>query len=246
MSRMPVKHEDACVVAIDGPSASGKSTLAKGLAAHLGFLHVDSGAFYRAVTWRALQENVDVHDEASLTELADGIEIEPSIRGGQVMPCVDGREPGEAVRSASVNRNVSPVAACPAVRRRVTACLRSLRQLGPLVMEGRDIGTAVFPDADCKFYLQSDPRERARRRHRQFPQGNEGGSVEEVAQSLGTRDRIDSGRTAAPLRCAEDACRVDNTNLDVGETLAFVLERLPDRVHAAAHASGVHASKGER
>jgi len=215
------------VVAIDGPSGSGKSTLARNLAQELNFIHVDSGSMYRAVAWKAIREDVDVHDGEAMARLVSGVKMEFSVRTGTVVFTIDGVQPGDALRTAAVNDRVSPVAAVPEVRERVTAWLRSMRELGDIVMEGRDIGTVVFPDAIGKFYLVCDPAERAQRRHGQYAELDEGLSVDDVKESLVNRDLIDSGRKTAPLCKADDAVAIDNSDLESGETLALALAELP-------------------
>ncbi|MCX7886312.1 MAG: (d)CMP kinase, partial [Verrucomicrobiae bacterium] len=159
---------NAVVIAVDGPSASGKSTISRMVAERLGFLYVDSGAMYRAVTWKALQEGVDVTDSKQVVALLNRIRVEFEVHGGEVRMLVDGVYAGDAIRRPEVTEKVSIVAAIPEVRRALVAHQRSLTRFGNLVMEGRDIGSVVFPDTPHKFYVEVGVAERARRRQRDF------------------------------------------------------------------------------
>jgi len=210
------------VIAIDGPAASGKSTVARRVAAALGYLYVDSGAVYRGITLAALRSGVEVRDVAAVEALAQRVSLEFFVSKGAVTFRLDGVEPGEALRTLEVNAAVSPVAANPAVRQRVVRELRALAGHGNLVMEGRDIGTAVFPDAPHKFYLDASPEERARRRHDEMaPKAMV--ALESVADNIRSRDRIDSGRAVDPLRVAPGAVVIDSTGLAIDDVVHRVL-----------------------
>jgi CMP/dCMP kinase len=211
------------VIAIDGPSASGKSTVARKVAAALGWLYVDSGAMYRAVAWQALQAGIEPADQGAVAAYVSTIEARFFEENGAVVFEMAGERPGEALRREAVNQAVSPVAANPAVRERVTAWLRDMRSQGKLVMEGRDIGSVVFPDAAHKFYLDASPEERARRRH---AEAQEGLSVAAIGASLQRRDQIDSKRKAAPLAVAPDAVIVDSTGLTIDDVVAAILKHI--------------------
>ncbi len=214
------------VVAIDGPAASGKSTVARRVAQALGFLYADSGAVYRTVTWQALRTGVAPRDAEAVTRLAETLPASLDVAGGQVRFLVDGCDPGLALRAEEINRNVSPVAATSAVRTVVVTWLRRMAGFGDLVMEGRDIGTVVFPATPWKFYLDASPEERARRRHLEMAARAESEGVDAVGRSLQQRDRIDSSRPTAPLRVAEGAVVVDSTGLDVEAVVAQVLQHI--------------------
>lgn len=209
------------VIAIDGPAASGKSTVARRVARALGRIYVDSGALYRGVTWKVLKAGVEPTDADAVLGAMRAADVRFSVRDGAVVFAVDGEEPGEALRSADINRHVSPVAANPDVRRQVTAWLREMVRHGPLVMEGRDIGTAVFPDAPFRFYLDASEEERARRRHAEA--ASQGHSVEEIGRSLRRRDHIDSTRKTAPLRVAEGGTVIDTTGLSIDQVVEHIL-----------------------
>ncbi len=211
------------VIAIDGPSASGKSTVARKVAAALDWLYVDSGALYRAVAWRVIQAGIDPSDQDKVAEHARGIDAHFFVEAGAVLFEMAGERPGEALRREAVNMAVSPVAANPVMRELVTSWLRGMRDVGHLVMEGRDIGSVVFPDAAFKFYLDASPEERARRRHAET---QEGLSVDAVGASLQRRDQIDSRRMTAPLTVAKDADIVDSTGMTIDDVVAAILERI--------------------
>jgi cytidylate kinase len=216
------------VIAIDGPSGSGKSTIAKLLGARLGFLHVDSGALYRIMTLAALREGVDCSDEAAVAALSGRVKVDFAPAGGKIAFLVDGAEPGDAIRTPEINANVSPVSKVPEVRAVVTAWLRSMRALGDIVVEGRDIGSVVFPDTPARFYLDASPEARARRRHlEEVQKGISKQSEEEVKASLLGRDKIDSSRKTAPLKVADGAVVIDSTNLSIDEVLEAVVSHLP-------------------
>ncbi len=216
------------VIAIDGPAGSGKSTVARQVGQALGFLHVDSGALYRIMTWQALLAGVDTADAAAVAACAGRVTVECAAEGGAVVFRVGGQAPGEAIRTAEINRHASPVARVPAVRGKVTAWLRALRPLGDLIVEGRDITSVVFPDSPARFYLDAAPQVRALRRHREeVAKGIATQSEAEVLASLLNRDRIDSTRAVAPLTLAPGVQRIDTTELTLEAVVARVLDALP-------------------
>jgi cytidylate kinase len=207
-------------IAIDGPAGAGKSTLARALAARLGLERLDTGAMYRSVTWAALQRGIDVADAEAVAALARVLRIEV----GETEILVDGADATTGIRSAAVDASVSVVAANPAVRRELVARQREwVARRGGGVVEGRDIGTVVLPDADVKVYLTAVPDERARRRA--VERGRE--ELAEVAAALDRRDALDSSRPVSPLRAPEhaavDAIVVDSTGKPVEAVLEEVL-----------------------
>ncbi len=211
------------VIAIDGPAASGKSTVARRVAEATGALYVDSGALYRAVAWKVLEAGVDPQDVGQVAVIVPAIRMRFFVDGPAVGFAIDGQTPGMALRTERVNQAVSPVAANPVVREHVTGWLRDMTALGGLVMEGRDIGTVVFPKAPHKFYLDASPAVRAQRRHAEMAEA-EALTVDAVGASLSRRDRIDSRRATAPLATAADAVIVDSSGMGVDEVVAFVLD----------------------
>ncbi len=208
------------VVAVDGPSASGKSTVARAVAQALDYRYVDSGALYRTVTWYALQQDRATNDAGRLAEWVHRLSFSLSTTDpGVVRVQIDDRLPDLAdLRGDAVVEAVSDVAAVPEVRRVVGDVLRDMTRLGPLVVEGRDIGTVVFPKTPLKFFVDADPEERARRRSIET-----GGDVARVKASLQRRDQKDSSRHSAPLRCAADAIRVDTTGMTVEQVVDRIL-----------------------
>jgi len=214
------------VIAIDGPSASGKSTVARHVAGALARLYVDSGSLYRAVAWKALKDGVDTHNGAAVAELVEVTQPEFFIKAGAVRFRLDGVELDRELRDETINRNVSPVAAEPTVRAHVTQWLRDMAELGELVMEGRDIGTVVFPDAPYKFYLDASPEERARRRHAEMEEVEAEMSVGDVHASLKRRDEIDSRRMTAPLAVADDAVVVDSRAMGIEDVVQFIVDHV--------------------
>jgi cytidylate kinase len=209
----------ATIVAIDGPAGSGKSTIAKRTAERLGFVRVDTGALYRTVTLLSLEQGVD--DPAGLAELAGSV----SVRFAEGRVWVDGRDVTEAIRQAHVTREVSRVSAVPQVRQALLGLQRKLGRNHPrgAVMEGRDIGTVVFPDADLKVFLTATDEERARRRHRELQQTGDLTPYDDVLTDLRRRDALDSGRQVAPLRPAPDARTLDSTALSIDQVVDTIV-----------------------
>ena len=211
------------VIAIDGPSASGKSTVARRVAAELGRLYVDSGALYRAVTWRAMEHGVEQGDIEGVINSLHEMEVLFRAGDGAVCFTVDGHDPGLALRTETLNRRVSEVAATPAVRDQVVTWLRDMLQFGGLVMEGRDIGSVVFPDAEKKIFLDADPDERARRRHAEYAGRDKVSTIGSVQSSLTLRDLKDTQRKMAPLVVAEGAEILDTTSRGIEAVVASIL-----------------------
>jgi cytidylate kinase len=217
------------VIAIDGPAASGKSTVSRDVARHLGALYLDSGSLYRGVTWKAVREDVEVGDPASVVRLMDAMDWQFAVRDGRVVYEIDGEDPGAQIRSEPVVERVSAVAAIPAVRERINRRLRDARRFGPLVVEGRDIGSIVFPHANYKFYLDASPDERARRRRNDAADSAAGRAVEAVRDDLERRDRMDRSRSTAPLQIPLGAVVIDTTDLALDEVVERVIEIVQGR-----------------
>ena len=219
-------NKDALVIAIDGPSASGKSTVARESARALGFNYVDSGSLYRGITWKCLRDRVPADSPAAVLELMARIKLEFFVEEHAVKFSIDGEDPGAQIRSVPVQERVSDVAAIPEVRQILVTLLRETTRFGNLVMEGRDIGTVVFPDTPFKFYLDADPEERARRRHQEMLQSASDTTVDNVLDSLRRRDRKDTTRKAAPLQIALGARVIDSTSMEVGDVVKLVVEQV--------------------
>lgn len=203
------------IIAIDGPAASGKSSVSRLLARKLGCRYVNSGSFYRAVTWAVLNAGVSPDDEAAVNALMDSLHLECRESGGDTVLFINGTDPTPHVRESGVNANVSRVSAWPVVRRMITDLLRSLPHGGSLVMEGRDIGSIVFPDTPYKFYIDASEEVRASRRAAQ-------GETDSIAQ----RDATDSKRKHAPLIISEDSHVVDSSHLTLEGVAGEVIGRL--------------------
>ncbi len=202
-------------IAIDGPAASGKSTLARLLAQRLGLTMVNSGAMFRAITWKVLQENIDPHDIPAITSLMERIDIQCGSDGIMSTIAIDGIDPGEALRSESVNANVSTISAIPAVREKLIDLQRGYLDHSSIVMEGRDIGSVVFPETPYKIYVDAAEHVRAARR------GNDG-----EVDSIAKRDAADSKRKTAPLVVADGATVLDNSEHTIESGVEAALEIL--------------------
>lgn len=221
------------VIAIDGPAASGKSTVGRILSEWLGYLYFDTGVMYRAVTLAALKRNIDIRDEDTITQLSQSVRIDvtlPAIENGRSYDVLlDGEIVTHEIHQPEVDEDVSIVSAYPGVRQALTVQQRRIGSKGRVVMLGRDIGTVVLPEADLKIYLDASVRERARRRYQEYINQGETALPEEIEASMRNRDRIDSTRDIAPLRPADDAVIIDTDELTIDE----VISQLKDLVETA-------------
>jgi cytidylate kinase len=218
------------IIAIDGPSGAGKGTLARRLAQELGYRHVDTGAMYRAVAWQALQDGLPLDDEPALAALAERAVF------GQLAGTItiNGHDVTRAIRTSDMDQSAARVARLAAVRTVLVARQRAMGHGGGVVMEGRDIGTVVFPSADVKVYLDASAEERARRRaHDEAHTGGRQASVDRLRSQMAARDESDTTRTVAPLQMASDAVYVDTTGLDAQQVFERVLGLVQDRVRAS-------------
>jgi cytidylate kinase len=214
------------IVTIDGPAGAGKSTVGRLLAQSLGFLYLDSGALYRAVALKAGQSGLDLGASAALEAFLPGFKPELQADGAGFRLFIDGVEVSAALRTPEVSRGASVVAKLPAVRQWVKEHLRWLARNGGVVAEGRDQGTAVFPEARWKFYLDAALSTRARRRQKDWRGGEDPPSLEETRRELAARDRQDATRDAAPLRVPEGAKVIDTTELTVEQVVARCLQEM--------------------
>ncbi len=210
------------IIAIDGPAGSGKSTTAKLLAKKLGYLYIDTGAMYRAVTLFAIKNNI-LNDENKIIELASELDIELKLEDGITKVFVNGKDVSDEIRSLEVNQNVSPVSKIEGVRKILVEKQKQIGKNGGVVMEGRDITTVVFPNADVKVFLTASIDERARRRALEFAQKGQDVDIEKVKQNILERDRIDSSRSVSPLTKSPDAIEVDTSNLTIEEQVDLIL-----------------------
>src|SRR2546421_3022735 len=217
------------IIAIDGPSGAGKSTLGRRLARELGLLYIDTGAMYRAVALAVAAAGVEASDAGAVAEIARRAAIRVEGDSEALRVTLDGRDVSEEIRGESVGHAASVVSAIPEVRRELVRRQREMGESGGGVLDGRDIGTVVFPSADVKFFLTAVPEERARRRFDEGRAASREQSFEETLADLNERDRRDSTRDDSPLRIAEDAVVIDTTELSVDEVFARMLQVVRER-----------------
>ncbi len=213
----------ALVIALDGPSGAGKSTIARLLAQQLGYIYIDSGAMYRAIGWKVKQEGIDPSDEERLAELCLRTEI--LIRNDNSDPkvYVDGKDVSGMIRTQEMGMMASSVSKSPSVRARLLTLQRELGKNGGVVMDGRDIGTVVFPDAEIKFFLDASTEERGRRRYLELKAKGIDVELGRITEEIRDRDEQDSSRALAPLRKADDALLLDSTHMSIEDVLTMML-----------------------
>ena len=212
----------AFVVAIDGPAGTGKGTITKIISEKLGLVNIDTGAMYRCVTLEAMRRNIEPVESENLSEMLDEIEIELKKNGDVQEVWLNGENVSSKIRTPEVDAEVAKFAALKSVRAKMTPLQRKMGENGNIIMEGRDIGTAVFPDADVKIYLDATVEERARRRYLQDLEKGMEITYEEVLESIKERHKLETEREINPLRKAEDAILVDSTNLTIEEVVEEV------------------------
>ena len=223
MTAAAAKHR---VIAIDGPAASGKSSVARELARQLGFVYVNSGAMYRAITWFVLDRGVDLDDAAAVAQIVETARIDCDLHERASRIRLDGIDPASHLRDVRVNSGVSLVSSVPRVRELLVAHMRSYARDHDVVMEGRDIGSVVFPETPFKFYIDASPEIRSKRR-----------AAEGQADQIAARDRADSSRQTAPLMIAADAHVIDSSQLSIEAVVAEIIERLHAKGFCAVEAT---------
>jgi len=211
------------IIAIDGPAGSGKSTVSKLVAKKLELLYIDTGAMYRALTLKAMRKGLDLKDEAGLADIARTTEIDLEESAGSIKVILDGEDVTPLIRTPELTNNVKYIARVPAVRAEMVRLQRSIGERSGAVLEGRDIGTVVFPDVDHKFYLDADPDERARRRFKELIESGQDVSVEEIKEDVLSRDESDMTRPVGALKKAPDAILIDTTKLSIQEVVDKIL-----------------------
>ena len=211
------------VVAIDGPAGSGKSTVSKRVAKVLGLLYIDTGAMYRALTLKAMRLKMDLQDADALTELARSTKIDLAGESGALKVYLDGEDVSAPIRTPELTNNVKYIARVPGVRGEMVALQRAIGRKCGAVLEGRDIGTVVFPDAKFKFYLDADVEERSRRRHKELIETNQKVSLDDIKKDVVVRDESDMKRDVGALKKAPDAIFVDTTKLSIDEVVEKLL-----------------------
>jgi len=216
------------IIAIDGPAASGKSTTARRVAERLGYLYIDTGAMYRAITWRVLNENIDPSDEEEVSRIAEKIHVRLEKDNSSLRVLVDGKDVTREIRLPEVTKAASAVSSIPSVREVMVREQRFMGVEKGVVLEGRDIGTVVFPQAELKIFMVAIPRVRAERRAKELLEQGISTDVETLENEIVTRDRKDSTRQMSPLRKADDAIELDTSFLGIEEQVDFVLARARD------------------
>lgn len=223
------------VIAIDGPAASGKSTTAQRVARRLGYTYIDTGAMYRAVTLAALDAGIDPSDRDAVEALTDSlsIEFEQSDGDGSLCTILDRRDVSREIRSPEVTAAVSLVSSYPGVREHLVGQQQRMGKKGGVVLDGRDIGTVVFPDADIKIFMVADLRARAERRHAELQQRGAELHVDDLLNELAERDRSDSSRDLSPMKKAPDAIEIDTSGLSIDDQVEYVLDLVDKKINAA-------------
>ncbi|HED09467.1 MAG TPA: (d)CMP kinase [Caldithrix abyssi] len=216
-------------IAIDGPAASGKSTTAREVARRLGYIYIDTGAMYRAITRAALDAGVDMNDADALERVARSSKITLEIKEGQQHTFLNGRDVSGEIRTPEIDRNITPVATHPGVRRIMVEQQRQLAQNGGVVMDGRDIGTVVLPGAELKIFMEASIEARARRRLKEQTNGDSSLTLESIKADLARRDHADSTRADGPLKKAPDAIVIDTSHMSIEEQVEKIVQLARER-----------------
>jgi cytidylate kinase len=220
---------DSLVIAIDGPAGAGKSTVAQKLAAYLGLNYVDSGATYRAAALKVLERKVSLEDESAIVDVVGAADIRFTTDGERSSVWLDGRDVTQVIRTSGVTLAAAKVSRLVEVRRKLVALQRNSVKGRGVVMEGRDIGTVVFPEAPLKIFLSADVKERAHRRLKQDQDEGRTSTLEQTAYEIGRRDQLDAERKISPLAPAPDACEIDSTHLTADQVVERILELVRER-----------------
>ena len=221
------------IIAIDGPAGSGKSTVAKIIAGKLHFRYIDTGSMYRAVAWKSLLKNVDLSDEETVAEIARNVKIDLVPEEGGQSVFVDGENATNQLKQETISRAAAVVAAQPMIRKIMTKKQRELGNREDVVMDGRDIGTVVFPNAEKKFFLDAEPKERGRRRFDELKTKKQEADVDlvTIVEQVKQRDHEDRTRKIAPLRQADDAISIDTTRLDISQVVDQIMKEIGRVLH---------------
>ncbi|MEK7851549.1 MAG: (d)CMP kinase [Deltaproteobacteria bacterium] len=219
------------IVAIDGPSGSGKSTVAKRLAGKLGYMYIDTGAMYRAVALQAKRDNIDINDSAALIRLCESVKLEFVPDNGGLRTILNGEDVSEAIRTPEMSMAASDISARKEVRQALLSLQRRMGENGGVVLEGRDVGTVIFPNAEAKFFLDASLEERGKRRYKELAAKGMDVTLEQTVDDVRKRDINDSSREIAPLKKADDAVLIDSTNIGVEQ----VVEKMMEFVNSVSH-----------
>jgi cytidylate kinase len=225
---------DRIIITLDGPAGSGKSTVARELARALGYAYLDTGAMYRAVTLAVLRKKIDCTNASRVIETLPDLTIDIRYDGGIQKTLLNGEDVSEAIRTPDVSRNVSAIAAIPEVRQHLVAQQQRMGRDGGYVVDGRDAGTVIFPNAAMKFFLTASVKERARRRQLELAAQQTSLTLEQMIDEIERRDRLDSSRDVSPLRKAPDAIEIDNTSLTVNDQVEWIVERFRERYRVSS------------
>jgi cytidylate kinase len=226
-------RKNCMIIAIDGPAGSGKSTVAKIIAGKLHFRYIDTGSMYRAVAWKSLLKNVDLSDEETVAEIARNVKIDLVPEEGGQSVFVDGENATNQLKQETISRAAAVVAAQPMIRKIMTKKQRELGNREDVVMDGRDIGTVVFPQAEKKFFLDAEPKERGRRRFDELKTKNQEANLDlaTIIEQVKQRDYEDRTRKIAPLRQADDAISIDTTHLDIRQVVDQIMKEIEGVLH---------------
>ena len=214
------------VITIDGPAGAGKTSIAKIVSRKLGYNYIDTGAMYRAISWKAFREKIDLKAKEKLIKMVRNTKIELKNRAGTVRVYLDGKDITNKIRNKKLAEGASILATVPEAREQLMKIQRRMGSSGGIVVEGRDIGTVVFPRADYKFYLDASIKERALRRYRELKVKGEEGQLAELEKAIRSRDKRDRTRGVAPLKIARDAVVIDSTDMSKKEVVEFILKRI--------------------
>lgn len=220
---IPMKHIN---IAVDGPAGAGKSTVSRAVARELGIIYLDTGAMYRALGLKAVRLGIDPNDESGVMTFLPETRVEIEYREGVQHILLDGEDVSQQIRQHEISKAASDISKIPAVRIRMVELQREIAAANDVIMDGRDIGSYVLPDAPCKFYLDARPEVRAARRVRDLEEKGQTASFEEILRDIVERDRNDSTRAFAPLKCVEDAVRVDTSDMSEEQVIAFLVEKV--------------------
>lgn len=217
-------RERGVVIAVDGPSGAGKSTISRALSKRLGYLEIDTGAMYRAMAWLAQQSNLDLSNQEAVQAFSQQAEVELQLHNGSTKVIANGQDITNEIRTPEISRLTSQISALAPIREALLSLQRKMGKSGGVILDGRDIGTVVFPDAELKFFLSASAEERGRRRFLELQAKGVQTTLEETVQEVIQRDRQDSERTLAPLRQAKDAIPIDSTGLNIEQVISLMEE----------------------
>ena len=228
-------RERGIVIAVDGPSGAGKSTISRALSKRLGYLEIDTGAMYRAMAWLAQQSDLDLSNPEAVQAFSQKAEVELQLHNGSTKVLVNGRDVTSEIRTPEISRLTSRISALAPVREALLSLQRKMGKQGGVVLDGRDIGTVVFPDAELKFFLSASAEERGRRRFLELQAKGIQTTLEETIQEVIKRDRQDSERALAPLRQADDAIPIDSTGLSIEQVIHIMEQVFTEKTRAGVN-----------